>query len=429
MMSPLLILLIIFLPVLSFLAAWQIQKFRIPLKNKPSEDIVKESAVTAALLKEKTDQCEIIRGENEKLRKALSEKESELATLKERVEADRSEFENLANKVIEERGAKFSEESKKTIDQLLLPLNERLKNFNETVQKNFIEETRERSALRNELARLHELNHKMATEAINLTNALKGESKTIGDWGEHILETILESSGLEKGVHYCSQKSYTGEDGTLQRLDIQINMPGNRTMIIDSKATLTYYQKYHSAESVNDRKAFIKKHIDSIKAHADSLSIKKYETIPALNSPDFVFMFIPVEPAFLIAMQQEPALFNDALRKRVVITGPSSLMASLKIVATMWRYENQNKNVREIAKQAGLLYDKFVSFVESLDDVGNKLKMAINAHELANKRLKSGSGNLIVSAEKIVKLGAKPAKSLDRKLISSCELEQEASDD
>jgi DNA recombination protein RmuC len=382
---------------LGFVSAWLIQKFRLSLQNST---INSEKQTAIALLSDREKQLEAQKQEMAELQKRLS-----------------IEFENLANRIFDDKSAKFTEQNKTNLDQLLNPLNSRIKEFSETVNKNFLDENRERGILKAELTRLHELNQKMATEAMNLTNALKGESKTIGDWGEHILETILESSGLEKGVQFFSQKSYTTDNGETQRLDIEIKMPENRHIIIDSKATLSYYQKYYSTELIDEKKIFIKKHADSIRQHMEALSAKQYDNLSGLYSPDFVFMFIPVEPAYSLAIQHDPDLFNEALRKRVVIVGPSSLMASLKIITTMWRYENQNRNAADIAKQAGLLYDKFVLFIEALEDVGKSIDKAKESYETAYKRIKTGSGNLIVSAQKVVKLGAKSTKTIDSNML------------
>ncbi|MBL8029071.1 MAG: DNA recombination protein RmuC [Fibrobacteres bacterium] len=389
--------------VAGFIAAWIIQKYRLAAIEA---GLKAENIGSTTLLAERERQLIEGKREAEEIQKRLA-----------------VEFENLANRIFDEKSAKFTEQNRSNLDQLLTPLNTRIKEFSETVNKNFLDENRERGILKSDLTRLHELNQKMAAEAANLTNALKGESKTIGDWGEHVLETILEASGLEKGVQYYSQKSYTNDSGEIQRPDIQVKMPENRNVIVDSKATLSYYQKYYSTESIDEKKIFLKKHADSVRQHMEMLSAKKYDHLEGLNSPDFVFMFIPVEPAYTLALQYDPELFNEALRKRVVITGPSSLMASLKIISTMWRYEYQNRNVTEIAKQAGLLFDKFVLFVDALEEVGVKMNSAKEAYDMAFKRMKTGSGSLITSAQKIVKLGAKSTKTLDPVLLTESEEE------
>jgi DNA recombination protein RmuC len=334
------------------------------------------------------------------------------------------EFENLANRILEEKSKKFTEQNRTNIDDILKPLNERIKEFEKRVNEVYISETRERASLSEQLRMLHELNQQMTKEANNLTKALKGDSKTLGNWGEFILESILEKSGLEKGREFTIQESIRSEDGSLLRPDVIIKLPENKHMIIDSKASLNAYEMYSSAEDETEKQRYLNEHINSIKNHIKRLSPKSYQNLYGLESLDFVLMFIPIEPAFALAVQYESNIFNEAFERNIVIVSPSTLLATLRTIASIWKQEKQNRNALEIAKQCGELYDKFTGFVEDLINIGNSIKSTRENYDKAMNKLSEGRGNLIRRVENIKQLGAKSTKSLPNTL-----LERASSDD
>jgi DNA recombination protein RmuC len=261
----------------------------------------------------------------------------------------------------------------------------------------------------------------MSEEAENLTKALKGDTKVMGSWGEFVLESILEKSGLVKDDHYTVQESFTDESGKRLRPDVIIKLPDKKSIIIDSKVSLVAYEKYSSAETETEREKAIKEHIISIRGHIKGLSAKDYQNIEDLNPPDFVLMFIPVEPAFSLAAQKDPSVFNEAFDRNIVIVSPSTLLATLRTIENIWRRENQNKNAIEIARQSGALYDKFVGFIEDLNDIGKRLEQSQESYRKAVNKLYDGQGNIVRRIESIKELGAKASKSLPDKLLDSAD--------
>jgi DNA recombination protein RmuC len=326
------------------------------------------------------------------------------------------QFKNLANDILEEKSKRFAEQNQQNLDTLLKPLQEKLTDFRKQVDDTYQSEARERFALKQEVEKLAGLNIKMTDETRALTNALKGESKTQGDWGELVLETILENSGLRKGEEYLVQDSHTIDDGSRLQPDVVIRLPESKHLVIDSKVSITAYTRYIQADDDATKTAELNNHVLSIKQHIQGLSAKNYQDLYGVGSIDFVLMFIPIEPAFLAAMRHAPDIYQEALKKNIVMVCPSTLLATVRTVAHLWRQEHQNRNAQEIARQCAMLYDKFVGFVEDLDKVGQRLEQAQVSYGDAIGKLKTGRGNLIRTAENVKKLGVKPNKSLPTKL-------------
>ena len=326
------------------------------------------------------------------------------------------QFKNLANEILEEKSKRFAEQNQQNLDILLKPLQEKLTDFRKQVDETYQSEARERFALKQEVEKLAGLNLRMTDETRALTNALKGESKTQGDWGELVLETILENSGLRKGEEYLVQDTQTISDGSRLQPDVVIRLPESKHLVIDSKVSITAYTRYIQADDDAIKTAELNSHVLSIKQHIQGLSAKNYQDLYGVGSIDFVLMFIPIEPAFLAAMRHAPDIYQEALKKNIVIVCPSTLLATVRTVAHLWRQEHQNRNAQEIARQCASLYDKFVGFVEDLDKVGQRLEQAQISYADAVGKLKTGRGNLIRTAENVKKLGVKPNKSLPSKL-------------
>lgn len=351
----------------------------------------------------------------------LAEQKQELVQLKELMA---KEFENLANRIFEEKTEKFTNQNKLNLDQVLSPLKERIKDFEEKVQKHYDEENREKASLKEQITLLHGLNQQMSKEAQNLTRALKGDTKAQGNWGEFILESILEKSGLAKDREYTMQTSFTTEDGKRFQPDVVVNLPEGKSLIIDSKVSLVAYDKFIAADDDTIKNLAIKEHLLSLKQHIKGLSEKNYQQLYDLKTLDFVLLFIPVEPAFALAVQHDNQLFNDAFDKNIVIVSPSTLLATLRTVASIWRQENQNRNAIEIARKAGDLYDKFTGFVDDMIDLGKKMDQSKNSYVDAMKKLSEGRGNLVGRVEDLKKMGAKASKSIPQALIDRATDEQ-----
>lgn len=325
------------------------------------------------------------------------------------------QFEVVAQKIFEEKSAKFTDQNHKNIASVLEPLKERIKDFEKKVEETYSTERSERGVLRGELTKLMELNKVMSAETQNLTKALKGEVKTQGNWGELILENILERSGLRKGDEYIIQGTdmdLRGEDGQILRPDVIVNLPDEKHLIVDSKMTLIAYEQYSSAETPEEQERAGKLHVESLKKHIDGLSEKKYHAADKLISPDFVILFMPLEPAFALAFKLKPELFQYAWERNVAIVSPTTLLATLRTVAALWKQDRQEKNALEIAKRGGLLYEKFAGLLKDLQNLGEKLGAAQKAHEEVIKKVSEGRGNLIDQVEDLKRLGAKTEKSL-----------------
>lgn len=355
--------------------------------------------------------------EYENLQQQNFKRDEELAKQQEQL---RKDFELMASKILDEKSEKFTIQNKENIKQILNPLQEKIQVFEKKVEDSQKESISMHSALKEQLLGLKDLNQQMTKEATNLTRALKGDSKMQGNWGELVLERVLEKSGLEKDREYFVQQSFSTSEGSRVLPDVVLHLPDNKKMIIDSKVSLTDYERYVNADE-DDRPQFLKAHVSSIRKHVDQLSDKKYEDLYDIESPDFVLMFIPIEPAFAIAINDDNSLYNKAFEKNIVIVTPSTLLATLRTIDTMWNNEKQQRNAIEIARQAGALYDKFEGLVTDLTGVGKKIDAAKSDYSSAMNKLVEGRGNLITSVEKLKKLGAKAKKSLPETIIKRAE--------
>jgi DNA recombination protein RmuC len=328
----------------------------------------------------------------------------------------RAQFAELAGRIFDEREQRFAETSQQRLGQLLDPLKERIQSFEKRVEDSYQQEARERFSLGKELERLQQLNQRLSDEATNLTRALKGQ-KTQGNWGELILERVLEHAGLEKGREYQTQVSLKGPDGERFQPDVLIMLPGDKQVVVDSKVSLTAYQQYVSSDDSVIAQTALKQHVLSIRNHVKGLSGKDYNRLEGLHSLDFVLLFVPIEAAFSAALQAEPNLFQEAFDRQIVIVSPTTLLATLRVIDSLWKQERQSQNAREIAERAGWLYDKFVLFIQDLDEVGNRLQQLDKAYSAARNKLTSGRGNLVSRSEQLKLLGARASKSLPAELL------------
>jgi DNA recombination protein RmuC len=328
-------------------------------------------------------------------------------------------FENLSNKILEEKSKKFTEQNKTNIGEVLIPLREQLGDFRKKIEDVYDKETKDRMSLFHEITNLKSLNEQMSKDAINLTKALKGDSKKRGDWGEVILERVLEESGLKNGREYEVQGSYRDESGKLFYPDVVVHLPNSRDVVIDSKISLNAYERYYSATDEQDKTAALKEHLASVRKHVSDLKGKSYDELVGVNSLDMVLMFVAIEPALMLAFEHDANLFQDAFNSGIFLVSPSTLTMNLQVIQNMWRYEYQNQHAQEISKQAGNMYDKFAGFVDALEDIGDKIGKAQAAYDTAHNRLVDGKGNLISRAEAIRKLGdLKTSKQLPDDLVT-----------
>ena len=344
----------------------------------------------------------------------LEENKQEVEKLNEKFS---KEFENLANKILDEKSLKFTAQNKENIKDILNPLQEKIKGFEEKVDKTHKESIDYHAALRQQILGLKELNQQMSKETINLTKALKGDNKMQGNWGELVLERVLEKSGLEKDREYFVQQSFTNDEGKRVLPDVVIHLPDNKKMIVDAKVSLVAYEQYVNEEEDLLKEQFLKEHVNSLKRHVNELSEKKYEDIYKIESPDFVLLFIPIEPAFAVALNSDTYLYNKAFEKNIVIVTPSTLLATLRTIDTMWNNEKQQRNALEIARQAGALYDKFQGFLIDLIGIGKRIDESKKEYSNAMNKLVEGRGNIITSVEKLKKMGAKAKKALPESLL------------
>lgn len=350
-----------------------------------------------------------VTAENTHLVQRLAEDGKRLVEIQERMKL---EFENLAGRLLEEKSTKFLEQNQLHLGTLLNPLRERLGEFRERMEIIHTEEEKSAAALGFQLKSLHELNRQMAEEAGNLTSALKGQSKTQGSWGELVLERILEKCGLTKGAEYETQASYQDDDGSRRMPDVVIHLPEGKNLIIDAKVSLTAYEKAVNAASEGLRASALREHVLSVRRHVEELAKKDYSGLKSLMSPDFVLMFVPVEPALHLALQEDPSLYGDAFEKNVVLVSSSTLLVALRAVGSVWRHHKQTVNAQEIARQAGNLHDAFVNFTQSLEEIGSRLDQAKVAYDAALSRLATGRGNLVRRTLELQKLGARSDKQL-----------------
>ncbi len=409
---------------------WLIVRSRSSGAREVSEEKIRNFT---ELLNNTRNELEIKEGEIIELNRSLSAKEADHRNLQEKLDQQKTEiekiqerfqaeFKNLANEIFDEKSKKFTEHNRAKLDEILKPLNEKIKDFEKKVEETYDKEAQQRFSLKEEVKRLAELNQQVSREASNLTKALKGDSKARGNWGEMILENILEKSGLEKNREYFIQPSFTDDSGKRLQPDVVVAYPGNRSVVIDSKVSLNAYEKFVAAETDEMKEAAMKDHLQSVRNHIRELSEKKYQDIYDLKSLDFVMMFLPVEPAYYLAIQSDTNLWTFAYEKRILLISPTNLIAALRMVESMWQQEYQNKNVLEIARQSGALYDKFEGLVTDLLDVGRKLDSAKVSYESSMKKLSEGKGNLVSRVEQIKKLGAKTQKTLPDNLIERAEV-------
>ncbi|MEH0007517.1 MAG: DNA recombination protein RmuC [Flavobacteriales bacterium] len=368
------------------------------------------------------------RAERENYRIALSKKEVELQNAHEKLEKGRDEleklqekfttaFENLANKILEEKSEKFTLQNRNNLESLLNPLGEKIKDFEEKVARTNEEHIARNEGLKQQITSLKELNEQITQEANNLTKALKGDSKTQGNWGELVLERILEKSGLEKGREFDVQQRYTAENGLQQRPDVIIHLADDRSLIIDSKVSLTDYEKWCNEVEESKKARFLKLHLASVERHIKTLSDKNYHMLYQIGSPEFVLMFVPIEPAFAAALIAKQDLYDEAYKKNVIIVTPSILLATLRTIYSSWQSEKRQRNAAVIARQAGALYDRFSRFVDDLETVGKRMDSASASYSQAMNKLCKGRGNLVSHVENLRKLGAQSKKRLAPKLL------------
>lgn len=354
------------------------------------------------------------KADNNNLHQRLLEQKGELDDLNKKFT---KEFENLANRILDEKSQKFTDQNKLNLDIILNPFKEKLKEFEQKVDFAYKAESTERITLKAEIKNLVDLNKQISEEANNLATALKGDNKQQGNWGELVLEKILERSGLVEGEGYRTQFTGANVNGDKIRPDVVVMLPDNKHIIIDSKVSLVAYEACVNATNVEDRSRFLKGHIDSLRSHIKLLSDKSYQTASGLDSPDFVLLFVPIESSFSMAIQGDGELFNFAWDRKIVVVSPSTLLATLRTIASIWKQERQTRNALEIAEEGGKLYDKFVSFYEDLVSIGKKMDGAKNDYTEAMKKLYDGTGNLVRRAEKMRELGAKTNKQLPQNII------------
>jgi len=397
--------------------------------NQQKEQTVLERNQFEKQLFTSNQEKETIRSEKEALAIQLSKKETDFENLWERNKEQKQEveqlqekftkeFENLANKILEEKTTKFTEQNKENLKNILSPLQDKIQLFEKKVEDTHKESIDYHAALRQQILGLREMNEQMSKETLNLTKALKGDSKMQGNWGELVLERVLEKSGLEKDREYFVQQSFVTEEGNRVFPDVIINLPDGKKMIVDSKVTLTAYERYINEEDDNLKNQFLKEHVISINRHVEQLGNKNYHDLYQMESPDFVLLFIPIESAFALALNEDTSLYNKAFEKNIVIVTPSTLLATLRTIDSMWTNQKQQENALEIARQAGALYDKFEGFVTDLVKIGKKMDEAKVEYQGAMNKLVDGKGNLITSVEKLKKMGAKAKKSLPENIIN-----------
>ncbi len=411
--------------LLSFILVWAFRlKYVSKVQNLDftidsfSKDIKEKNLKIENLTKKEIEFNSIIsslRSDNKHLNNRILEEKKNLTDLHNTMKL---EFKDLANNILEEKSKRFISHNKISIGDILKPFGEKVSEFQRQINEITKEDISRIACLKTEVQKLNELNIQISKDAQSLTTALRGDTKVQGDWGEFILESILEKSGLAKDREYFIQEAFRSEeDGKLYKPDIIVKLPDNKNIIIDSKVSLCHYEQSINAESIEKKDFFIKGHLQSLKAHIKNLSSKEYSLKYGLSSLDFVLMFIPIEPAFALAVQSDTSLFNEAYSKNIVLTSPTTLIATLKTIKYIWNTEMQNKNVEEIARQGGSLYDKFVSFTEDIISIGDQIRKTQQVYQSASKKLYEGKDNLIRKTERLKELGAKTSKSTRPELL------------
>lgn len=402
---------------------------------KLEKQLVDFKAESASKEKALIEEKEIIRKEKDFLNAELSRRNADFENLQQRNSEQKEEvsklqekftkeFENLANKILDEKSSKFTEQNKENIKNILSPLQERIQTFEKKVEETHKESLTTHASLKQQIVGLQDLNEKMSKEAVNLTRALKGDNKVQGNWGELVLERVLEKSGLEKDREYFVQQNFTREDGSRAMPDVIIHLPDGKRIIIDSKVTLIAYERLVNEPDNDLQEVYLKEHIASLKKHVDQLSAKNYQDLYDIQSLDFVLLFVPIETAFSVAINKDNTIYNQAFEKNIVIVTPSTLLATLRTIDTMWNNEKQQRNALDIAKQAGSLYDKFEGLVKDLTGIGKKIDDTKKDYSSAMNKLVSGRGNLITSVEKLKKMGAKAKKALPENILTRANEEE-----
>lgn len=421
------------------IAAWFIAKFKF---GGLSESELKEKYVVREAYLSLEAQVDVMKADlvekEQEIREfgaSISAKEQIVINLEEKLYNQKEEidtmhkhmedrFANLAERLFEEKSKKFTLQNQDQLTGLLNPFKEKFREFENNIEKRYWEESKERISLQKEIHQLRDLNMQLSEDANNLVNALKGDNKSQGDWGEYQLEVLLQKAGLEKGIHFSTQQSFLNENGKQHRPDLIINLPDDKHLVIDSKVSLKSYESYFTSDDKEEREKYLNNHIASLRSHIKDLGSKNYQMLYQINSPDYLLMFIPVEPALTVALQKESRLFLDALDKNIVLVSNTTLLATMRTVSFIWKQEKQKKNVLEIARQSGLLYDKFCNFSEDIQDIGRRLGQAQTSYDAAMRKLSESAkygDTLIGRAERIKKLGAKTSKSLPKELIGDKE--------
>jgi len=423
--------------LLGAMIAWLLTRYRMEARYTSPEDLANHY-VAQSVYNDLQQQADIMRDdlmekeqEIRELAMSLSAKDQTILHLDDKLrsqkddiramqEQSRLEFEQIANRLLEEKSRTFATQNQQQIGHLLTPLKERIKSFEDGIEKRFLEETRDRVSLKKEIEQLRDLNQQLSEDATNLANALKGDNKSAGDWGEVQLQQLLERAGLQKDIHFQVQNSFRDQNGQLKRPDFIINLPGNKHLVIDSKVSLKAYELSFSAESDQERKKHLRLHIDSLRRHIKDLSRKNYQELYQINSPDYLLLFVPIEPAFALAIQEDQKLFTEALDRNIVLVTTSTLLATMRTVSFIWKQEKQKKSVLEIARQSGLLYDRFCAFVDDLQQIGKRVDQTQTAWNDAMRKLTTSQkkgDTLIGRAEKIRELGARASRLLPRELL------------
>ncbi len=393
------------------------------------KSILSEKYGDLQIIKEKLEtELDSERQKNEQLQNRIAKAEVEYRNLQEKLDTQKkemeelqkkfaSEFENIANKILKQNSQEFTSVNEKKIGDILNPLKEKIRDFEKKVEDTYQKGLKDQTDLKAELKKLYEINYKISEEANNLTRALKSDTKKQGNWGELVLSRVLERSGLVEGTEYETQTSTRNDEGNIIRPDVVVKLPDNKHIIIDSKVSLTAYEAFVNSDDDASREKFLKQHISSIKNHVKELSEKSYQNAEIFDTPDFVLLFMPLESAFSAAIQADNSLFGFAWDKKIVIVSPTTLLATLRTISSIWKHEKQTRNALEIAKQGGALYDKFFGLVTDMEKLGNQLNTVRKTFDDAHGKLTGGRGNLIKQVEKLKELGAKAAKSLPGKYL------------
>ncbi len=416
--------------------AVQTQDFQDEIKKLTEENGELKGRIENSLqvFDEQKTELQKVKTEKDDLLRKYSQAQATLKALEQNLEEQKkqvneinqkfkTEFENIANKILKQNTQEFVETNKEKLNEILKPLKENIHRFEEKVEKNFLDETKQRSQLVEQLQALKALNENLSKEASNLTEALKGSNKAQGNWGELILERILEESGLVKNQEYFTQVTDHNQDGKQIKPDVVVKLPEDKHVIIDAKVSLVAYEAYVNADTEEEQKQYLKQHIESVKQHIKGLSEKSYFSATNLNSPEFVLLFLPIESSFSLALRADNELFQYAWDRRIIIVSPTTLLATLRTIASVWKHEKQTRNAIEIAKQAGMLYDKFANFVDDLQKIEKGIKSAQAAYDKAINKME-GKGGLLSRTEKLKKMGAKATKSINPNLLDETSLEE-----